>query len=190
MGSLLRTACRRTQTNMPGRTLSAKELDQVPELMKDQSEESVESNTELAKAKVGSLADRSTSIGHRSHGSHRSNLFSGDEISTSLSEGRLGSLNLHGVGSLGSLNSGGVSRGDGTVGMADNSRGSLADRSTSIGHRSHGSHRSNLSSRDEISTSLSEGRLGSLNLHGVRSLGSLNSGGVSRGDGTIGMADN
>merc|ERR1712055_1109727 len=105
----------------------------------------------------GSLADRSTSIGHRSHRSHRSSLSSRDQISTSLSEGRLGSLNLHGVRSLGSLNRRSVSRGDGTVGMADDSRGSLADRSTSIGHRSHGSHRSNLSSRDEISTSLSEG---------------------------------
>merc|ERR1719370_2198682 len=122
------------------------------------------------------------SIGHRSHGSHRCNLSSRDEITTSLSEGRLGSLNLHGVGSLGSLNRRGVSWGDGTVGMADNGRGTLADRSSSIGYRSHGS---NLSSRDEISTSLSEGRLGSLNLHGVGSLGSLNSRGVSRGDGTV-----
>merc|ERR1719370_243770 len=130
------------------------------------------------------------SIGHRSHGSHRSNLSSRDEISPGLLESRLGSLNLHCVGSLGSLNRRSVSRGDGTVGMADNGRGSLADRSTSIGHRSHVSHRNNLSSWDQISTSLSEGRLGSLNLHGVGSLGSLNSRGVSRGDGTVGMADN
>merc|ERR1719312_1219617 len=132
----------------------------------------------------GALANRSTSIGHRSH---RSSLSSRDEISTSLLESRLDSLNLHGVGSLSSLNCRSVSRGDGTVGMADHGRGTLANRSTSIGHRSH---RSSLSSRDEISTNLLESRLDSLNLHGVGSLGSLNCRSVSRGEGTVGMANN
>ena len=44
-------------------------------------------------------------------------------------ESRLDSLNLHGVGSLGSLNCRSVSRGDGTIGMANNGRGTLVDRS-------------------------------------------------------------
>merc|ERR1712032_1378853 len=128
----------------------------------------------------GTLADRSrSSIGHRSHWSSR------DEISSSLSESRLGGLNFHGVGSLGRLNRRSVSRGDGTVGMADYGRGTLADRSrSSIGQGSH------WSSRDEISSSLSESRLGGLNFHGVGSLGRLNRRSVSRGDGTVGMADN
>merc|ERR1719308_690009 len=123
-------------------------------------------------------------IGHRGH---RSSLSSRDEISTSLLESRLDSLNLHCVGSLGSLNCRSVSRGDGTVGMANNGRGTLVNRSTSIGPRSY---RSSLSSRDEISTSLLESRLDSLNLHGVGSLGSLNCRSVSRSDGTVGMANN
>merc|ERR1719239_1288800 len=115
-------------------------------------------------------------IGHR---------YSRDEISSGLLESRLGGLNFYGVGSLGGLNCRSVSRGDGTVGMADNGRGTLADRSrSSIGHRSH------RSSRDEISSSLMESRLGGLNFHGVGSLGGLNCRSVSRGDGTVGMADN
>ena len=84
-----------------------------------------------------------------------------DKISSSKTESRLYSLDLHVMGSLSSLNFRSVSRSLGTVGMADNGWRSLA--------HARGSSRDN-------STCLTEGCLGCFHLRSV-----------SRNDGSIGM---
>merc|ERR1712133_2677 len=107
-----------------------------------------------------------------------------------MTEIRLGSLDLHIVGSLSSLNFSSVSRSLGTVGMVDGSRGTLADTSTwspGIDHRSRGY---SIPSWDEVSSSLVESRFDRLDLHVMGSLSSLDCRSISRGDGTIFMADN
>merc|ERR1740131_761316 len=138
----------------------------------------------------GTLADTSTwspGIDHRSRGY---SIPSWDKVSSSLAESRFGSLDLHVMGSLSSLDCRSISRGDGTIFMADNGRRTLADtssRSSGIDHRSRGY---SIPSWDEVSSSLAESRFGSLDPHVVRGLGCLNLRRVSRSLGTVGMADN
>merc|ERR1719428_232760 len=87
----------------------------------------------------GTVADtsyRSPGIDHRSRSC---SIPSWDKVSSSLAESRFGSLDLHVVGSLSSLDCRSISRGDGTIFMADNGRRTLADSSTQspgIDHRS------------------------------------------------------
>merc|ERR1711928_327959 len=104
-----------------------------------------------------------------------------------MTESRLGSLDLHVVGSLSSLNLRSVSRSDGSIGMVDGRRGTLADTSS----QSPGiDRRSSIPSWDKVSSSLAESRFGSLDLHVMGSLSSLDCRSVSRGNGSIFMADN
>merc|ERR1712222_250449 len=77
----------------------------------------------------------------------------------------------------------GFSRDNNPIGVSHQTSKKPRDN-TSVSHRGH------RSIRDEIYSGLLEGKLGGLNFHGVRSLGSLNRRSISRGDGTVGMADN
>merc|ERR1711872_843478 len=138
----------------------------------------------------GTLADtstRSSGINHRSRGC---SITSWDKVSSSLAESRFGSLYLHVVGSLSSLDYRSISRSDGTIFMADNGRRTLADtsyRSPDIDHRSRSC---SIPSWGKVSSSLAESRFGSLDLHVMGSLSSLDCRSISRSDGTIFMADN
>merc|ERR1740131_837988 len=138
----------------------------------------------------GTLADTSTwspGIDHRSRGY---SIPSWDEVSSSLVESRFDRLDLHVMGSLSSLDCRSISRGDGTIFMADNGRGTLADTSSQTLGIDHRSKRCSIPSWDKVSSSSAESRFGSLDLHVMGSLSSLDCRCISRGDGTIFMAYN
>ena len=102
-------------------------------------------------------------VRNRSGNGGNEGITSWDKVSSSMTESRLCSLDLHVVGSLSSLNFRSVSRSLGTVGVADNGRRALA--------HARGISRDN-------STSLTEGCLGCFHLRSV-----------SRNDGSIGVVD-
>ena len=109
------------------------------------------------------LADTSSRSPDIDHRSRSCSIPSWDKVSSSLAESRFGSLDLHVMGSLSSLDCRSISRGDGTIFMADNGWKSLA--------HTKGSSRDN-------STCLTEGCLCCFHLRSV-----------SRNDGSIGVVD-
>merc|ERR1719403_309186 len=113
-----------------------------------------------------------------------------DKVSSSLAESRFGSLDLHVMGGLSSLDCRCISRGDGTIFMAYNGRRALADTSSRSPDIDHRSRSCSIPSWDKVSSSLAESRFGSLDLHVMGNLSSLDCRSISRGDGTIFMADN
>merc|ERR1719204_2182553 len=138
----------------------------------------------------GTLADISTWSSGRDRRSRSCGIPSWDKVSSSLAESRFGSLDVHVMGSLSSLDCRSISRGDGTIFMADNGRGTLANTSSQTPGIDHRSKRCSIPSWDKVSSSLAESRFCSLDLHVMGSLSSLDCRSISRGDGTIFMADN
>merc|ERR1711962_1664810 len=109
------------------------------------------------------LAGTSSRSPDRDHWSRSCSIPSWDKVSSSLEESRFGSLDLHVMGSLSSLDCRSFSRGDCSIFMADNGRRTLADTSSwspGIDHRS-----CSIPSWDKVSSSLAESRFGSLDLH-------------------------